>query len=501
MNGKNILLILTDQQRADTLSGYDPDGLCRTPHLDRFAEDAIVFDNGYTNCAVCSPARASLMTGLQPSHHGIQTNTRGYGCRVHDLPDTPELLSRRLASAGYRCGYTGKWHLGFDRTEPGSDTAPFPAWYFTEGNALPTTRGFIGDDFPGHGGGGYEYPLFQEYLRSNGLEFVVEHEYQEHTHPNHTCWGEVTSPVESTNEFFLVDRTIHYLERLRSVDQPFYFQLNLWGPHAPFYAPTRHLDPYRDMAIPPWPNFADPLAGKPGIHDVWRRFDKPWEFFATALKHYYGFMSSIDEQIGRLLAYLGETGLYDETTIIFVADHGDSHGCHAGLENKALHMYEEIMKIPYLIKPAGTTGGGRRRQLVSLYDLYATVLEVAGVSRPIAERDGRSLVPVIESPDAPWRDYVLAEGSGTGQDVILDQRMLRFDDSKYVFNAGMQDELYDLAADPHELSNLAPRPEDARRVRHVRERMYAAMLDMGDPIAPVFRHLMLRGASAAAGVS
>ena len=212
-------------------------------------------------------------------------------------------------------------------------------------------------------------------------------------------------------------------------------------------------------------------------------------------------MSSIDEQIGRLLAYLGETGLYDETTIIFVADHGDSHGCHAGLENKALHMYEEIMKIPYLIKPAGTTRGGRRRQLVSLYDLYATVLEVAGVSRPIAERDGRSLVPVIESPDAPWRDYLLAEGSGTGQDVILDQRMLRFDDSKYVFNAGMQDELYDLAADPHELSNLAPRPEDARRVRHARERMYAAMLDMGDPIAPVFRHLMLRGASAAAGVS
>ena len=403
--------------------------------------------------------------------------------------------------AGYRCGYTGKWHLGFDRTEPGSDTAPFPAWYFTEGNALPTTRGFIGDDFPGHGGGGYEYPLFQEYLRSNGLDFVVEHEFLEHAHPNHTCWGEVTSPVESTNEFFLVDRTIHYLERLRSVDQPFYFQLNFWGPHAPFYAPTRHLDPYRDMAIPPWPNFADPLAGKPGIHDVWRRFDKPWEFFATALKHYYGFMSSIDEQIGRLLAYLEETGLYDETTIIFVADHGDSHGCHAGLENKALHMYEEIMKIPYLIKPAGTTGGGRRRQLVSLYDLYATVLEVAGVSRPIAERDGRSLVPVIESPDAPWRDYLLAEGSGTGQDVILDQRMLRFDDSKYVFNAGMQDELYDLAADPHELSNLAPRPEDARRVRHARERMYAAMLDMGDPIAPVFRHLMLRGASAAAGVS
>ena len=95
---------------------------------------------------------------------------------------------------------------------------------------------------------------------------------------------------------------------------------------------------------------------------MWRRFDKPWEFFATALRHYYGFMSSIDEQIGRLLAYLRGNGLYDETTIIFAADHGDSHGCHAGLENKAVHMYEEIMKIPYLIKPAGHTGGGQALQ-------------------------------------------------------------------------------------------------------------------------------------------
>ena len=225
-----------------------------------------------------------------------------------------------------------------------------------------------------------------------------------------------------------------------------------------------------------------------------RRFDKPWEFFATALKHYYGFMSSIDEQICRLLAYLEQTSLYDETTIIFVADHGDSHGCHAGLENRAIHMYEEVMKIPYLIKPAGTATGGRRRNFASLCDLYATVLEIAGVSRPTAERDGRSLVPAIESPDAPWRDFLLAEGAGTGQDVMLDQRMLRFDATKYVFNAGMQDELYDLASDPQELHNLAP------RVHHAREKMYAAMTDVGAPLAAEFRHLTMRAAPAAAGV-
>ena len=123
------------------------------------------------------------------------------------------------------------------------------------------------------------------------------------------------------------------------------------------------------------------------------------------------------------------------------------------------------------------------------------------MSRATAERDGRSLVPVIASPGAPWRDHLLAEGCGTGQDVLLDQRMLRFDDSKYVFNAGMQDELYDLAADPHELTNLAARPAEAPRVRHARERMHAAMLEMDDPLAPVFRHLALRDAPAARGVS
>jgi arylsulfatase A-like enzyme len=493
MHGKNILLIMTDQQRADTLSCNDSHGLCRTPHLDELASESVVFENAYTSSAVCSPARASLQTGQQPSRHGIESNTRCPGCRVHDLPDSPHLLSKRLSDAGYNCGYTGKWHLGFERSGNDADTAPFPSWYSKAGNSLPTTRGYIGDDFAGHGSGGYGYSEFKDYLKSRGTEFIVENEFEEHEGSRfmHTCWGEVTSPIESTNEYYLVERTIHHLEQFRKEDKPFYFQLNFWGPHAPFYAPKEYLDWYRDVSIPPWPNFADTLDGKPKVHDAWRRFDKPWEFFETSLQYYYGFMSSIDGQVGRLIAYLKESGLYNDTIIVFTADHGDSQGCHAGLENKAIHMYEEIMKIPMIVKTAGGGGGAATKALVNTCDVYSTVLELAGCEKESVERDGLSFVPVLEDPSSSVRDNLLCEGAGTGQDVMLNQRMLRFGDVKYIFNAGMEEELYNLADDPHELFNLAA-SGDSQQLRGARDCMFDTMKETGDPLAEVYRHLMYR---------
>ena len=103
----NIIVIFTDQHRTDTLSCYDPNTLCQTPHLNAIAEQSTVFSEAYTVCAVCSPARASLQTGLYPHAHGVETNIYNSGCRIHELPDTDYLLSRRLLQAGYSVGYTG----------------------------------------------------------------------------------------------------------------------------------------------------------------------------------------------------------------------------------------------------------------------------------------------------------------------------------------------------------------------------------------------------------
>jgi len=203
----NILLILTDQQRADTLSCFDPDTRCRTPHLDAIIEQSTVFQQAYTVCAVCSPARASLQTGLYPHAHGVETNIYNPGCRIHELPDTEYLLSRRLLQAGYSAGYTRKWHIGEGGAAALQSANRLRQQIAPAHSGLPTTLGYEGDDFPGHGGGGYRYPQFLDYLEKHELSFDVAN--RDTYGGGHTCTGEVTSPIESTNEYYLVEQAIH----------------------------------------------------------------------------------------------------------------------------------------------------------------------------------------------------------------------------------------------------------------------------------------------------
>jgi len=494
MTKQNILVIFTDQQRTDTLSCYDEQGICQTPHLDELSAQSVVFHNAYTVCAVCSPARASLQTGVYPHTHGVETNIYNRGCMVHELPDSESLLSRRLLQAGYSVGYTGKWHIG----EGGSSAIPANAHGLRgviapDHNGLPTNLGYEGDDFPGHGGGGHRYPQFMEYLERNGLSFDVAD--KQNYEGGHTTTGEVTSPIESTNEYFLVNQAIHYIDQFRKRGKPFCFQLHFWGPHAPFFAPTEFLDLYRDVEIPPWPNFDEDRSGKPTFQDRFRRPDKPWAFWEKALRHYYGLMSSIDAQIGRLIDYLKECGLYDDTAIVFTADHGDSQGCHGGIENKSYHMYEETMRIPLIIKPA-RPGSARVdvNEFVNTCDIYASVLDLGGLPAEQAQAGaGRSLVPFLagETPE-DWRRFVVSEGlSATG--VLCSHRMIRQGDWKYVFYAAGTDELYNLREDPWERANLINEPAHQSVREELQQRLFQWMTDRHDPIRLDYRHLALAG--------
>ena len=159
----NVLLIFTDQHRLSAVGCYG-ETPCRTPNLDRLAAGGVRFERAYTVCPVCTPARGSIMTGLYPHAHGMVCNTNNIGCSIQDLADKPMLLSRRLQSAGYRCGYSGKWHLG------GLDAGhPVPYYSRLEPHTLPRDVGFEGQNFPGHGGGGHQYTEYREYLKRNGL--------------------------------------------------------------------------------------------------------------------------------------------------------------------------------------------------------------------------------------------------------------------------------------------------------------------------------------------
>lgn len=453
----NILFIVTDQQRKDTLSAYG-ESICQTPYLDELAEQSLVFENAYTTCPICTPARGSMQTGLFPMHHGMLTNSYNYGNMVQELPDSPELLSRRLETAGYQIGYTGKWHLGTGAENVRKDdyiqrymgTIQF-AELETHEKAGPTTVGYLGDDFPGHGLGGYIYPEYRQYLKDNNLEVKIEHVISGN-YMGHEA-GEITSGLDSTIEHYLVERSMHWLDQFKENNEPWFFQLNFWGPHEPYYAPTEFLDMYRDSKIEPWQNYQGDSENKPKIHDVKRANDPSWEQFEPYIKHYYANMSNIDYQIGRLIEYLKENGQYEDTLIVFISDHGESLGIHNGLCDKAIFMYEEIVSIPMLIKSPRQAAQKNSSAFVNLCDLYSTILETAGWERKEIERDGVSLVPILSDEKQHVRESIVVECSGIGS-LMFSQRMIRKGNWKYVFNSGDIDELYDLTADPGELTNL-----------------------------------------------
>lgn len=496
-NQPNLLLILTDQQRLSTLNWYESapwNGICRTPNLDRLRSESILFENAYTSCPLCSPARASIMTGLYPIGHGVTDNVDTFNSSILELPDSEHLLSRRLEAAGYRCGYSGKWHLGTDRTR---------RYIYESTPSLPSSVGFEGQQFPGHGGGGFYYPEYHEYQAQFGHEPGLQARIQ-----RRLCPGQVPrfgildhDEVEATIPYFLTEHTIETIERFarESPERPFFVWHNFWGPHEPYFIPRAYLDLYKDVEIPPWPNFDFDSDGEPGPH---RACVNPYhgqlswsDDWADAIRHYYAFMTLIDEQIGRLLDHLEQSGRLDDTLVVFTADHGETLGSHGGLMDKGLFHFEEIQRVPFLVKLPRThaersggatpSAGSLRREFVSLVDIYPTLLDAAGAAPPSDPIHGRSLLdlvsPAVGRSTAPWREEIVVESEGcVGTGITL--RTLRFGSWKYCFSFGMEEQLYNLDDDPHETRNLAAGEAHDATLQELRARLYRWMEIHGDPV-------------------
>jgi arylsulfatase A-like enzyme len=477
----NILLIMTDQHRLSAIGAYRDSPLCgntpcQTPNIDRLAKEGVRFDNVYTTCPVCSPARGSVMTGLFPHAHGISSNTHNLGSSVHELPDSPVLLPRQLATLGYRLGYTGKWHLGNGQPKAfGVATDP----------AIPTTRGFVGQDFAGHGGGGFGYEEYHRYLSERNLQHEVK-PWSESS-PQILPAGELTGPRESTVPFFLADHTCNLIDQFSAAEEPYFIWHNFWGPHGPYYAPEEYVDKYRNVDIPPWPNYDWPSRSTPGPHQVkihpnHEKLD--WEDWATAVRYYYAFTTLIDEQIGRIYAHLEETGELDNTVIIFTSDHGETAGSHGGLTDKGWQHFEEIQRIPMIVRfPDGSQAGQTRSGLVSLADIYPTVLDLAGGATPNIH--GQSLLPLANNAAVEWRDHVVVEFGGVNN-LAATLRTLIKDGHKYGYSAGFPDQLYDLESDPHETINLAESPTHQGRIMDLRQTLSDWMSINRDPVRGIY---------------
>lgn len=459
----NVLWIGFDQLRPDALGCYG-NRICQTPNLDRLAWQGVRFANAYTTCCLCSPARASMLTGRFAFKHGMGTNCDLYHSLARELPDPTMLLHPRLAALGYRLAHVGKWHVGAQR---GADA-----------------YGFEGFGPPGYGAI-EKQPEFLKFLRERGLSFgAVKNPIFGNPGQKTLLGGEWNGPVETTPAFFVAQRTIELLERYAREDRPFFINCQFWGPHPPYLPSPEFLRRHDREAIRPWTNWNDTLTGKPASvarfrAAFYRQLPRDWAGWRELVGLYYDYIALHDAQVGRILARLDQLGLATNTIVVVTADHGDMTGSH-GLFDKGF-MYQEAFRVPLIVRwPARCNQPAVREELVYNMDVFPTLLDAVG--KADASLDGRSFLAALEGrPLSSSRDAIYLEFHGIR--YLYSQRaIVTRDGFKYIFNAGDYDEVYDLNRDPGELHNVVDAPEYAGTVARLRERLKRAAAEARDPI-------------------
>ncbi|MGP2439577.1 sulfatase-like hydrolase/transferase [Streptomyces sp. JW3] len=457
----NLLFLMTDQHRVDTLGCYGNPHVA-TPNLDRLAATGTRFDRFYTPTAICTPARASLLTGQAPFRHRLLANYERNVGYLEDLREDAFTFPAALAERDYQLGLVGKWHGGTHR------------------NAA--SYGFDGPDLPGWHNP-VDHPDYLAYLAERGLPPYRITDLVRGTTPNgnpgNLLAARLQQPVEATFEHYLATRAIEQLDKYAADGRPFYLATHFFGPHLPYLLPDAYYDMYDPELVELPPSIAETFEGKPPVQ---RNYSAHWTFDTMPIEVtrkliavYWGYVTLIDEQIGRILTRLDELGHTDDTAVFFTADHGEFTGAHR-LHDKGPAMYEDIYRIPGIIRVPGQRPRVRD-EFVSLTDCTATILELAGAD-PSPATDSRSLLPLVRGEHPDWPGELLAEFHG--HHFPYPQRMLREDRYKLVVNPESVNELYDLHADPHELANRYEHPELADVRRRMMRRLYDLLRDRGD---------------------
>ncbi|MFC7078064.1 sulfatase family protein [Haloarcula halophila] len=448
----NILWICTDQQRWDTLGCYGADHI-DTPHLDELAGEGIRFQRAYCQSPVCTPSRASMLTGRYP---------RTTRCRQNGqpMPRDERLVTTHLSEAGYRCGLAGKLHLSPTNPDDNTDaTTREPARSLDDGYGTVHWSPMPGDDSPDN--------QYRQWLRGRGESF-------ERTPYEGSSYVETSMSPDNHQTAWCTDRAIEYVRTGADADHPWLFSLNYFDPHHPFDPPAAYLEKYVDRIddLPP-PNYAPgELDDKPAVQHEAAHTGRLEGANMSADEHrlvraaYYAMIDFVDDQVGRLLAELDATGQRSDTIVVFTADHGEMLGDH-GIYKKGPYFYEPAVRVPLIISQPGTVHKGDIvDDLVALTDLAPTLVAAAGLEQP-AGMQGRSLWPLVRTdgttPTRPHRESVYCEfydATKRHTDPRVNATMVRTDRYKLVTHHDTDDgELYDLATDPVERRNRWADPE------------------------------------------
>lgn len=441
----NILFLMTDQMQGRVL---EPDNPCITPNLDRLAARGVRFRRAYTPNAVCSPARASLMTGLLPHNHGVLYVEHTVDADQAELRTEFPHWAQGLDDAGYRTGYFGKWHV--ERT---NELSRF-GWQ---------AQGGLG------GRPDWDAARFSLERYLDGPPGYRPNRF----------YGVCDLPASQRGMGKKTDAALGFLDTALAGDAPWCCFVSFTEPHDPFYCHEEAFAQYDVDAIPLQPNVYNDLQGQPNLY---RRAAQIFDNFSErehreAAACYYASITEIDEQFGRLLERVEAAGQLDDTIVVMTSDHGEHLGAH-GLYCKNIGAFEEAYNIPLIVAGPGVSAGGESDARVGLQDVGQTLLALTGTA-PLPDIDGRSFAPVLADP-AATEDFQTGFAEYYGGRYIFTQRILWEGDWKFVHNGFDFDELYNLAADPYEMSNLAADPSYSEQLQALTRQMWQIVGESGD---------------------
>ncbi len=451
----NLLFLMTDQMQGRVL---DPDSPCLTPNFDRLAARGVRFTRAYTPNAVCSPARASLMTGLLPHNHGVLYVTHTVDPDQACLRTEHPHWAQRLAAAGYRTGYFGKWHI-----ERSGDLAQF-GWQ---------TNGAEGSSLLGEAEAAAKPARDRA---SYSLEHVLD---QPPGYRADRFYGVTSVPPEERGVGVRTQLALDFLDEALQGGGPWCCFASVLEPHDPFICGEEAFAHYNVDNLPLAPNVHDDLANRPGIY---RKAARIWSHWSDrerreAMACYYASITEIDAQFGRLIDRVEAAGQLDNTIIVLTSDHGELLGAH-GLYCKNFSAAEEVYHVPLVMAGPGIASDATSDARVGLHDLCPTLLDLTN-NEPIHTTDARSFAPVLQAP-AATDTFQQGYAEYFGGRMILTQRVLWDGPWKFVFNGFDFDELYQLEEDPGELHNLAADPTHQARLQQLTQQMWQRVAATGD---------------------
>jgi N-acetylglucosamine-6-sulfatase len=413
---RNVVFLLSDDHRYDAMS-FMGHPIAKTPNLDRIAAQGVHLRNAFVTTSLCSPSRASVLTGLYAHQHRVVDNNS-------PVPEGTVFFPQYLQQVGYQTAFIGKWHMGND---DGGPQPGFDHWvsFRGQGSYLPSADG----------------------LNVDGT--LVKQK------------GYITDE--------LTDYALDWL-KARDKGRPFFLYLSHKGVHADFVPAERHkgtlatprLQPPASQSYPPEEEAKRPRWVR-DQRNSWHGVDTPYNSrldITEYFERYAETLRGVDDSVGRVLDYLAAEHLLDSTLVIYMGDNGFAFGEHGLIDKRT--AYEESMRVPMLMQCPDLFGGGRAvEQVVANLDIAPTVLEAAGLQPP-TNMVGASMLPLAEGKQVPWRSELLYEYYWERNFPQTPTTFaLRGDQYKFIRYYGLWDidELFDLKADPQEMHNLAYEPK------------------------------------------